>query len=177
MKKLLLLVLCCILALFTLVGCDESDTTDSTVGVTENATEPTEAAEEPASAAISFGDTFTFDDLDITFLNDVTWSSVDNQFSDHDGDAVFLVPLTITNNSDETTGLNMFSYSQYGPDGTQIDSVSAYFMDEDVDFAGDMRPGATQESKMAFLYVGDGDYVIEFGIFGTSVEVILPITK
>jgi len=71
----------------------------------------------------------------------------------------------------------MFSYSQYGSLGTKLDSIGSFF-DGEVSFAGDMRSGATQETFMAFLYDGDGDYFVEFSkMFGDTLEVRIPARK
>ncbi|MCL2606841.1 MAG: hypothetical protein FWD93_06150 [Coriobacteriia bacterium] len=176
MKKYLMLLLAILLAISVsmLVACDEAEPSNNADTTEASAND---AGDEEPIAAISFGDTFTFDDLEITFGDDITWETLENQFSDLDGDDVFLVPITITNTSDETHGLNMFFYTQFGPDGNNLDTTSAFF-DGDVAFAGDMRTGATQESFMSFHYVGDGDYVVEFNaLFGDTTEVILPISK
>lgn len=123
----------------------------------------------------TFGDLIEFDDLQIVFGNEIIWTALDNQFSDKNGMEVFLVPIIIKNVSNETHGLNMFYYDQYGSKGTKLDGVGAYF-DNDTGNAGDMRPGAKQESVMSFLYDGDGDYYVEFStFFGDTIEVKLPI--
>ena len=125
----------------------------------------------------SYGDLIEFDDLEIVFGSEITWTAVSNRYSDKDGLDVFLVPVTVKNIKGETYGLNMFYYTQYGSQGTKLDSVGFYF-DGEISSAGDMRSGATQESVMAFLYDGDGDYYVEFStLFGSAIEVRLPIEK
>jgi len=130
-----------------------------------------------SAPVLSFGDTFEFDDLEITFTDNVTWHKVDNEFSDNDGAEVFAVPVTIKNTSQETHGLNMFSYKMFGSNGTQINSMGPHF-DDDINFMGDMRSGAQISGFMYFLYDGDGDYYIEFSYTSRNkVEVKIPITK
>lgn len=130
---------------------------------------------------LTFGSTFEFDDLEITIGTEIGWTAVDNQFSDHNGADVIALPITIKNLKDETHGLNMFYYDFYGSNGTKLDSVSSYFMDEEVGFAAgadSLRSGATEEAKMFILYDGDGDYYIEFStMLGSPTEVKLPIAK
>ena len=135
-------------------------------------------AEHVAPADIkTFGDVVEFDDLEITFIDDVAWSTIDNEFSDINGAVVFFAPIVVKNMKNETHGLSLFYYTQYGSKGTGLDNVGFYF-DGEVAFAGDMRPGATQETFMSFLYDGDGDYYVEFSeLFGDTVEVKLPIKK
>jgi len=137
----------------------------------------TEPEPEP-SIGHTFGDIVVFDGLEIVFSNAIEWTVLDNQFSDHDGADVIRIPVTITNISDETHGLNMFFYSMFGTAGTQLDDVSAFFMEDDAAWSGDMRSGATLNAYMHFLYDGDGDYFVEFSeVFGPTVEVRLPIVR
>lgn len=132
-----------------------------------------------AKNVLTFGDTVVFDDLEITLSNNITWTKLDNQFSDFDGADVIKIPVTIKNVGDETNGLNMFYCSFYGPDGNKLDIMHMYFSDDnDVLTAGDMRPGATQQKYFHVLYNGDGDYYLELSQgFGKKVEIKLPIEK
>jgi hypothetical protein len=126
----------------------------------------------------NLGDTFTFDNLEITLGTNIEWSVVVNQFSDKNGSDVIKLPITVKNLKDETHGLNMFYFTFFGPDGTKLDSVSSFFMDDSIDFAGDMRSGAIQNAFMYILYDGNGDYFVEFSmLFGNTIEVKVPIQK
>ena len=142
-------------------------------------TEPETTAEEKKE--LSFGSTFTFDDLEITIGNaeNITWAKIENQYSDKNGADVIVLPVTVKNLKDETHSLNMFYYSFYGSAETELGSVSSYFSDTDIGFAGDMRSGASMTSAFHILYDGDGDYYIEFSQFYPTekIEVKLPITK
>ena len=124
---------------------------------------------------VTFGDTFFFDDLEITFYPEVEWTKVNNRYSDHNDAVVVRIPITVKNNSPETKRLNPFSYSMFGPDGLTLDRVYYYF--DDISSAGDMRSGAEQSGYMHILYKGDGDYYIEFGYLSSDVEVRLTIEK
>ena len=136
-----------------------------------------QSAWKSTKSVATYGDMISFDGLEITFGKNIVWDAVSNEFSDHYGEDVVLIPVTIKNVSDETYGLNMFYFTQFGSRGTQLDSVSAFF-DDEVTWAGNMRSGATQQSIMAFLYDGDGDYHIEFKTpSGRPTEVVLPIHK
>ena len=180
MKKFIALTLAFVLAL-TLAACGGSSNTpnNSAPPATVSSHAPAQESEptvEPNKDK-TFGDLVEFDDLEIVFSNEIEWSSVENQFSDKNGMDVFLVPVTIKNIKNETHGLNMFYYTQFGSKGTQLDSVGSYF-DNEIGSAGDMRSGAVQEVVMAFLYDGDGDYFVEFSMFfGNAIEVNLPIQK
>ena len=87
-----------------------------------------------------------------------------------DGSTVVKVPITVKNLSSETHSLNMFYYSIFGSKGRELDSVSSYF-DDSVDFAGELRNGASYTKYLYFLYDGNGTYAIEFDNFSTKVIV------
>ena len=130
-----------------------------------------------ADSVFSYSDTIVFDYLEITFYDAIEWVTLNNRYSDNHGADVAKIPVSIKNNKNETHGLNMFYFSQYGPDGLKLNDVSAYFLENDVAFAGNMRSGAVQNSFMHILYIGDGDYYVEFKDFYNTVEVKLPIHK
>lgn len=191
MKKLLILIVS-VVTLFTLVACNVTSP-DSTTGNDENLTTPDSKEDEAThpqtsepesdeveNEELSYGSTFVFDDLEITIGNaeDVTLAKVDNQFSDNNGADVIVLPVTIKNLKDESHSLNMFYYNFYGSAGTEIDSVSSYFHDSDIEFAGHIRSGASLTSAFHILYDGDGDYYIEFSdLFSEKIEIKLPIAK
>lgn len=124
---------------------------------------------------ISLNELFTFDDLELT-LGNVSFTSIKNSFSEDNGKTVVKVPITVKNVSSETHSLNMFYYHAFGSQGTQLDNESAYF-DDSVDFAGDLRSGASYTKYLYFLYDGDGDYSIEFDDFETEVTVEFKVKK
>ena len=70
----------------------------------------------------------------------------------------------------------MFYYSLFGSQGTELDGVSAYF-DDTVDYAGDLRSGASYTKYLYFLYDGNGTYAIEFNNWSDKVELEFEITK
>jgi hypothetical protein len=136
----------------------------------------------PVGSALTLGDSFEFSgssgEVEISFGTNISWTTVDNTWSQHHGAIVFSVPISVTNIGTETAGLNLFDFSLFGADGLQLSSVSS--MDGDIAWEGNMRPGATQEGYLHFLYVGDGQYAIEFAAglgFGDSQEVMFDITR
>ena len=124
-----------------------------------------------------FDDTFTFDDLEITFGSDYTFTTISNQYSDYYGKDIVRVPVTVTNKSTETHGLNMFYYNIYGTSGSKTNNVSTWFSDDSLDYAGDLRSGASYTKYIYFVYDADGTYVFEFDNYSEEVEVELEITK
>ena len=168
---------CFMVLLVTVPGCTAPVSNTGSGGVPNETITPTPT---PASTDISFGDTFVFDNLEITFINETEWVILDNEFDENHGADVLRIPMTVKNISEETYGLDSASYTIYGPKGTQLDLVNFYF-DNNVSDAGDMRSGAVQDTNMYVLYDGDGDYYIEFEelftLAETKVEVKLPIAK
>lgn len=125
----------------------------------------------------TLGSTFTFDDLEITFGSDYTFTTISNQYSDYYGKDIVRVPVTVTNKSTETHGLNMFYYNIYGTSGSKTNNVSTWFSDDSLDYAGDLRSGASYTKYIYFVYDADGTYVFEFDNYSEEVEVELEITK
>jgi len=135
------------------------------------------------SDAHTLGDTFTFSgssgDIEIALGTEITWRIVENTWSQHHGDTVFSIPVSITNTGTETGGFNPFDLTQFGSDGLRLPSVGSSF-DDDITWEGSMRAGATQQGNFFFLYVGDGQYTIELAAglgFGDSVEVIFDVIR
>lgn len=129
-----------------------------------------DAIETEKDKKYSLGETFTFDDLEITLGDKITFTKVKNQFSEHNKKSVVKVPITVKNVKDETHSLNMFYYKRYGSQGVELDDVSAYF-DDSVDYAGDLRTGASYTKYLYLLYDGDGTYAIEFDNWTTKITV------
>ncbi len=124
-----------------------------------------------------FDEEFEFDDLKIKIGANYSFTTIDNEFSDNYGKSVVKVPITVTNLKNETHGLNMFYYTIYGSKGTKVDSPSTYFMDDAVDFAGDLRSDASYTKYLYFIYDGDGNYAIEFNNFSSKKTVEFNIKK
>lgn len=154
-------------------------TEDQSDDTSEKTTKPKTTVTE--NNVFTFGSTFVFDNLEITIGNaeDVTWSTIDNQFSDKYGADIIVLPVTVKNLKDESHKLNMYYYTFFGSAGTEIKSVSTYFHNSDIAFAGDLRSGASITSAFHIEYDGDGDYYIEFDRASAAkkIEVKLPITK
>jgi len=133
------------------------------------------------SGELTFGSTFEFDNLEIAIAQaeSVQWVTLYNTFSEHDTAPVFRIPVVIRNLSNQTHGLSPFFYNFFAPDGTELNDVGYSFIDSDVGFAETINPNAVQIAHFHILYVGDGEYVIEFdSIFGNDfAEVRLPIRR
>ena len=126
----------------------------------------------------TLGDTFSFDGLEITLGNTYNFTSVTNQYSDLYGKTIIQLPVTITNKTNDTHGLNMFYYTFYGANGTKIDNASTYFDEETtVEWSGDLRSGATATRNFYFEYDADGTYAIEYDNYSTKITVEFNVNK
>lgn len=123
------------------------------------------------------GDTFEFDGLEFTFDSTYSFVTLENRYSERNGATVIKLGVTVKNISEEKNKLNMFYYDLFGSKGVELDSVSAYFRDDVIDFAGDLKPGASYEAYFYILYDGDGEYSIDFDNFREEVSVEFNISK
>lgn len=123
------------------------------------------------------GEEFMFDGLALNLSPSYSFAVIDNMFSEDNGKTVVVIPTTIKNNSSEAKSLNMYSYKGYGVNGVELTKPSAYFMDDSVDFGGNLQPGASYTKNLYFLYDGNGEYKIEFGYYKTEASVTINISK
>ena len=111
---------------------------------------------------LTFGSTFEFSNLLITFGDRVGWTAVDVEWSNLYGQTVFYVPVTVTNLYTSTQRLPSYRIRKFGPDGLRVEDVGYLFDDDVSHWNSEMRPGATLHSYMHILYNGSGQYVLEF---------------
>lgn len=138
--------------------------------------EEVEQKQEEGKISYTLGETFKFDDLEITLGKNYSFNKVDNQFSDDHQKDVLKVPVTVKNLKNETHGLNTFYYSFYGSKGTKANNAGFYF-DDSIDSAGDSISGATQESSFYMIFDGDGKYTVEFSNFFDKITVEFDVKK
>lgn len=127
---------------------------------------PVPVSPSSSNTEISFGDTFVFDNFEITFTEDIQFATAS------DGREAFSVPITLKNIGTESSALLSFKYKIFNPSGTKATNMESWFEDS-IFVAGQIRPDATLETLLYILYEGDGTYVIEFG----STDIALPISK
>lgn len=123
------------------------------------------------------GENFAFDGLTLNVSPDYSFTVIDNQFSEQNGQPVVALPITVTNDSSEAKSLNMYSYKCYGTQGVELENPSAYFQAEASDFAGNLQPGASYTKNLYFMYDGNGTYKIEFGLIKTEKSLSIDINK
>lgn len=114
-------------------------------------------------------ESLVFDGLEFTFDDDYSIVELDNEYSELNGRDIVRLGVTVKNVSDEDNRLNMFFYTLIGPDGEDLEGVSFYF-DDSIDMEDDLKPGASYHTYFYFLYVGEGEYVIDFDSFTDEAE-------
>ena len=103
-------------------------------------------------------ETITFDNLELAF-GPYSFTTVDNMFSEYDGDEVVKIPVTITNVSDDPHSLNSFYCTLFGSSGSESGNVG-YLFSDDVSQAGELLPGKSYTKYFHIVYDGDGTYTI-----------------
>lgn len=139
---------------------------------TSQATQTTKSGKDHAP-----GETFAYDGLALVVSPEYSFDTINNQFSEYNGDTILVVPITVRNDSSDTKTLNMYAYKVYGSKGVELAKPSTYFLDDAVDFGGDLRPGAQYTKNIYAVYDGDGEYVIDFGFWGVDASVKFTVTK
>ena len=109
----------------------------------------------------SLGETFEFDDLEITIFDDFSWGVISNSWSDLYGEEYFYLPVTVTNIGDSTNSFP-WNFTIFGPDGVELANVARGVEGDDISRSGDIRPDVTLEGYIHVLFDGNGEYVIEF---------------
>ena len=130
----------------------------------------------PKKNSYGLGETFVFDELEITLDSTYSFATINNRFSDLNGRDVIRLGATVKNLSEETHSLNMFFYDLFGSQGTELETVSAYF-DDNIDYAGDLRPDASYHTNFYILYDGNGKYGIDFDNYSQKINVEFFIQK
>ena len=176
MKKKILGILLIGIITIGLAGCDSEKNTNNSSNNYNNSYNESNNTNTTQNKKYSLGDTITFDGLELTFDTNYTFVTIENRFSDKNGQSVIKLGVTVKNISEGKNSLNMFYYDLFGSKGTELDSVSAYF-DEAVDYAGDLKPGASYKTYFYILYDGNGNYSIDFDNYSQELSVEFNITK
>lgn len=123
------------------------------------------------------GETFVFDNFELSIGSDVTFETIKNEFSEHNGKEVIKVPVNVKNIGEDSRNLNMFYYKCYGSQGIELDDAASFF-DDSLDYAASLKNGASYTRYVYYLYDGDGEYSIEFNEgWGTKLEVKFNVAK
>ncbi len=152
----------------------QSTVDSNTQSVIENTQSAADSNAQPAAEGTGGeknSDNISFDGFRISFDTERAMNvfTIDNQFSELYGRKVYAVPITIENTGSETKGINMFYVKAFGPSGTELDSVFAYFT-EAQDFYKEMRSGTKHQTSYYMLDDGSGEYCIVFKNFTEEKE-------
>lgn len=123
------------------------------------------------------GDTITFAGLKLTFDSTYSFTTLKNSYSEYNERDVIKLGVNVKNVSTEKNSLNMFYYKLFGSKGTELRSVSAFFGDDVIDFAGELKPSAAYKAYFYILYDGNGKYSIDFSNHSEEISVELKVTK
>lgn len=107
------------------------------------------------------GETIDVDGLEITITGIVSWGIIINTWSDHNGEYYFALNVTMRNASDESRGFP-WGFDAFAPNGHSVPNIAWDIDNEDITRADDILPGATLTGLLHLLYVGDGDYTLQF---------------
>ena len=125
----------------------------------------------------ALGDTLDIGGLEITLVDDVAWGIIQDNWSDHDGEYYFFLPVELHNASDSSQGFP-WGVDIFGPDGTTVDSITWDVDADDITRSDDILPGARYRGYMHILFVGNGTYTVQFiePEFRDELRVSIPIT-
>lgn len=175
MKKRILSVLLILFVVIGITGCvEESSSTGNDTG--NNSTSGDSSTTETKIDNYGLGDTITFDGLELTFDTTYSFVTIDNRFSDKNGNDVIKLGVNVKNVSSDTNSLNMFFYTLFGSQGTELTGVASYF-DDAIDFAGSLKPDASYKTYFYILYDGDGKYSIDFDNYSEQLSVEFDVAK
>ena len=159
--KLALFFLMASMLLFV-VACTDTASDSAIIG------QPLDFTGSEMTAAIE--QTIDFMGLEITLSQDVGFTRFRTGSSDErDGAYVFYIPVTVSNKSDSSRGLEYWNVRVFLPDGTEISTLdlafNQAFEENNIFRMGDIQPGATKSGNIYLFYHQDGDHVLEFYYF------------
>jgi len=112
---------------------------------------------------MTLGESFIFDDLEITIENDMRFATARRARSSRDGDTAVYFPIRVTNIGNRQHTLSTLNTSYFDPSGERGVCSCAYFPNTSILRERDIAPGETRESFIHLLLTEDGEYTLEFG--------------
>lgn len=101
---------------------------------------------------------FECDGYQYAFSGEYDFVTVDNQFSEHNGQTAISLEVEIENLS-SPYNYAFGCYKIISPNGNQVDQVSALFSDG---YIRELPTGSKQTGSICFMYDGDGEYQLYF---------------
>jgi len=144
-----------------------SSSSDSTKSKDSEATTTTDSG---------YGQTVTFEGLEMTFGDSIGWDKVDNEFSEHHKKDVVKIPVHVKNVSDDNNSLNFLYVKVFGSKGSETSEVSDYF-ENGILSSGELRPNAEADYYFYLVYDGDGTYYISLENWTDKTELGFKVKK
>ena len=107
------------------------------------------------------GETFIFDNLEITIKKNYEIIILDNPYSIYNGQKIIKIPVIVKNISDKENSLNLYYYDLYDNHGNLIDEVAGYF-EEALYYAEDLKENEEYTKYIYALYFDSERYIIKF---------------
>lgn len=123
------------------------------------------------------GETFIFNDLEITIGNDYEFTVVNDLTSPLHNQTAVKIPVTIKNISIDANNLSDYYYKVIGTRKKEVVNLGVYFVDNAIDYAEMLNNGESYTKYIYFQYDGDGKYEIKFDNFNEEADVELNIVK
>ncbi len=161
MKKYLLKIIIIGIFVLGLVGCGNRDKDEKFV---------------LKGSQYALGEPFVFRGLEYTFDTTYSFTTIDNQYSNHNKEEVIKIGATVKNVSEELNSIDKHYISTLGPNGKKLDSISVSFGDS-FNHADDLEQNASFKTYFYLLYVGNGEYYIAFDGEEQDTYVIFGVVK
>ena len=117
------------------------------------------------SVVPKLGDTVIMDGFEVTLVSYTLGKAIDKY--DEYQDLVYL-DVKVKNTGDEADRFNTSWYEVYGPNNTEIGTITGSKYSTSVSNLESIRPDGVASAQMIFPFLGYGTYYIEFeGINGT----------
>jgi len=170
--------------LLFVVACNDKETLEQTIDFTDSEMMASGSvaieqlidftdSEMMALGSATLEQTIDFIGLEITVSQDIGFTRFRSGLSENDGAYVFYIPVTVTNRSNSSRGLEYWHVRAFLPDGTEISTLdlafSQVFEENNIFRMGDIQPGATKSGNIYLFYHQDGDHVLEFYYFDFEV--------
>lgn len=134
--------------------------------------------EEQTNANISekkLGDTFVFDDLEITLGSEVEVFTLNDQSSVFNGKDFVKIPITVRNKDIVENKLKSFYFNIYKNEN--IVTKMGYLFEDSIDNATYLKTDESYDKYIYFLYESDFSYKLKFYDYTYTINVTFDVTK
>jgi hypothetical protein len=107
-----------------------------------------------------------------------SWSQINNTASANNGALVVGIPMTATNNDEQTRVLSGVYCKVTGPTGQTQADISGYYPSDDILQMGSISVGAVQQGVIHVLFQGPGTYTVQFdNLLGRKTQISVEIAS